>query len=251
MAKTKKKPLEKATFGKSKLTTPKKTRKLSAAVGSLLSETSPLVSTPSTVSSRSSSDWSSASSPSSSSAVSKSPSVSSTTSNVRKRLVLDNDDHRANAKIKYQEPKLSSLSAVSKSSSISSTASKPRKTLVVDIVDHHTNTKLKYQEPQLAAYNVDWLDSSATKTECMKHTSIKNLPDTQEGQISFLLSKFEASDIKTAFAYAVGRVGNAAREVFYPLPVRKEKLIKNFLELIFDGKSIMVDNKKDSFRYDL
>ena len=251
MAKTKKTPLEKATFGKLALTTPKKTRKLSAAVGSLLPETSPLVSTPSTVSSRSSTDFSSASSPSSLSAVSKSPSVSSTTSNVRKRLVLDNDDHRANAKIKYQEPKLSSLAAVSKSSSISSTTSKARKRLVVDIVDHHANTKLKYQEPKLAAYNVDWFDSSATKTECMKHTSIKNLPDTQEGQLSFLLSKFEASDIKTAFADAIGKVGKAAREVFYPLPVRKEKLIRSFLELIFDGKSIMVDNSKDSFRYDL
>ena len=251
MAKTKKKPLEKATFGKLALTTPKKTRKLSAAVGSLLPETSPLVTTPSTVSSRSSTDCSSASSPSSLSAVSKSPSVSSTTSNVRKRLVLDIDDHRANTKIKYQEPKLSSLAAVSKSSSISSTSSKARKRLVVDIVDHHANTKLKYQEPKLAAYNVDWFDSSATKTECMKHTSIKNLPDTQEGQLSFLLSKFEASDIKTAFADAIGKVGKAAREVFYPLPVRKEKLIRSFLELIFDGKSIMVDNSKDSFRYDL
>jgi hypothetical protein len=79
----------------------------------------------------------------------------------------------------------------------------------------------------------------------MKHTSIKNIPDTQEGQLSFLLSKFEASDIKTAFADAIGKVGKAARK-FYPLPVRKEKLIRSFLELIFDGKSIMVDNLKDS-----
>ena len=85
----------------------------------------------------------------------------------------------------------------------------------------------------------------------MKHTSIKNIPDTQEEQLLFLLSKFDASEIKIAFADAIGKVGKAAREVFYPLPLRKEKLMKRFLELIFDGKSIMVDNSKDSFRYDL
>ena len=84
--------------------------------------------------------------------------------------------------------------------------------------------------------------------ECIKHTSIKNHPDTQEGQLMFLLSKFEASDIKTAFADAIGKVCKAARKVFYPLPMCKEKLIRSFLELIYDGKSIMVDNLKDSFR---
>jgi hypothetical protein len=107
---------------------------------------------------------------------------------------------------------------------------------------------MKHQEPKLAAYDVDWFDSSATKNECIKHTSIKNLPDTQEGQLTFLLSKFEASEIKTAFADAIGKVGKAARKVFYPIPMRKAKLIRSFLELIYDGKSIMVDNSKDSFR---
>ena len=123
-----------------------------------------------------------------------------------------------------------------------------KKRLVLDNDDHHANTKLKYQEPKLAAYNVDWFDSSATKNECINHTSIKNLPDTQEGQLTFLLSKFEVSEIKTAFVDAIGKVGKAARKVFYPNPVRKEKLIRSFLELIYDGKSIMVDNSKDSFR---
>jgi hypothetical protein len=100
----------------------------------------------------------------------------------------------------------------------------------------------------LAAYDVDWFDLSATKNKCIKHTSIKNLPDTQEGQLMFLLSKFETSKIRTAFADAIGKVSNAARKVFYPLPICKEKLIRSFFELIYDGKSIMVDNLKDSFR---
>jgi hypothetical protein len=123
-----------------------------------------------------------------------------------------------------------------------------KKRLILDDDNYRVNTKPKYQEPKLAAYDVDWFDSSATKNECIKHTSIKNLPDTQEGQLTFLLSRFEMSKIRTAFADAIGKVGNAARKVFYPLPIRKEKLIRSFLELIYDGKSIMVDNSKDSFR---
>jgi hypothetical protein len=107
---------------------------------------------------------------------------------------------------------------------------------------------MKFQEPKLSAYDVEWFDLSATKNKCLNHTTIKNLPDTQEGQLTFCLSKFDTSEIKMAFSDAIGNVGKAARTVFYPLPWRKEKLIRSFLELIYDGKSIMVDNLKDSFR---
>ncbi len=120
--------------------------------------------------------------------------------------------------------------------------------LILDNNDHRANTKPKYQEPKLAVYDVDWFDLSATKNKCIKHTSIKNLPDTQEGQLTFLLGKFEMSEIKTAFADAICKVGKPARTAFYPLPLHKDKLSRSFLELIYDGKSIMVDNSKDSFR---
>ncbi len=111
------------------------------------------------------------------------------------------------------------------------------------------NPKKKTQkEPKLAVYDIDWFDSTSTKNKCLKHTSTNNIPSTQEEQLTFCLSKKQASsDIKTAFADAIGKVGKAARKAFYPLPLRK-KLISNFLELIYNGKSIMVDNSKDSFR---
>jgi hypothetical protein len=130
---------------------------------------------------------------------------------------------------------------------VSSTTSTIKNRLVLDDDDHRANTKPKYQEPKLAAYDVDWFDSSATKKKCIMHTSIKNLLDTQEGQLTFLLGKFETSEIKTAFADASGKVGKPARTAFYTLPLCKDKLIRSFLELIYDGKSIMVDNSKDSF----
>ncbi len=104
------------------------------------------------------------------------------------------------------------------------------------------------QEPKLAAYNIDWFNSTSTKNKCLKHTSDKNLPVTQEGQLTFLLDKYQTSKIKMAFADAIGKVGTATRKAFYPLPHHKDKLIRSFLELIYDGKSIMIDNSEDSFR---
>jgi hypothetical protein len=104
------------------------------------------------------------------------------------------------------------------------------------------------EEPKLAAYNVDWFNSMLTKNKCLKHTSEKNLPVSQEGQLTFLLGKYQTSKIKTVFVDAIGKVGTAARKAFYTLSLCKEKLISSFLELIYNGKSIMVDNSKDSFR---
>ncbi len=107
---------------------------------------------------------------------------------------------------------------------------------------------LKNQEPKLAAYEVDWFNSTSTKNECLEHTSKNNLPVTQEEQITFLLNKYQTSDINTAFADAIDKVNTGARKFFYPLPHCKDKLILSFLELIYDGKSIMIDISKDSFQ---
>ena len=107
----------------------------------------------------------------------------------------------------------------------------------------------KQNNPKLAANEIDWLDSLATNNECLKYAHIKKLPSTQQGKLSFLLSKFEMSDIKTACTDAIGRIGKPAKTVFYPLPLCKEKLVKSFLELISGKDSIMVDHSKDSFRW--
>jgi hypothetical protein len=112
----------------------------------------------------------------------------------------------------------------------------------------HCMDILKNQEPKLAAYEVDWFNSTPTKMECLKNTSENNLPFTQEEQISFLLNKYQISNIKVVFADAIGKVGTAARNFFYPLLHRKDKLILSFLELIYNGKFIMIDNSNDSFR---
>jgi hypothetical protein len=140
-------------------------------------------------------------------------------------------------------------------SSLSSTTSSIKKRLILDSPDNQSQPKKKAhciksvmkQELKLAAYNVHWFNSTSTKNKCLKHTSDKNLPVTQEGQLTFLLDKYQTSKIKRVFADAIGKVSTATREAFYPLPHCKDKLICSFLQLIYDGKSIMIDNSKDSF----
>ena len=135
-------------------------------------------------------------------------------------------------------------------SSMSSTTLNIKKRPVLDGDNNRAKTKPKNQEPKtkLAAYDIDWFDSSATMKKCLKHTNIKNLPVTQEGCFTFLLSKFETVDLKTAFAYTIGKVRTPAKIAFYPLPLRKDKVIRSFLKLIYNGRSIIVDNSKDAFR---
>jgi hypothetical protein len=148
--------------------------------------------------------------------VSKTSSLTSRTLTIKKRLVLNNDNNHGSKKPKKETQRVDS--------------------------------KANHQEPKLAVYDIDWFDSAFTQNKCLMHTLSTNLPSTQEEQLTFLLSKYQASNIKTAFADAISKVGRAVRKVFYPLPLCKEKLISSFLELAYDGKSIMVDNLKDSFR---
>jgi hypothetical protein len=108
--------------------------------------------------------------------------------------------------------------------SLLSLTSNAKKRLVLDSLDIQIQDKkkahcikpTKKREPKLAAYEIDWFNSTSTKNECLKHTSNKNLPVTQEGQLTFLLNKYQTSKIKTAFADALGKVGDAAKKIFLP-----------------------------------
>jgi hypothetical protein len=99
-----------------------------------------------------------------------------------------------------------------------------KKRLVFDSPDNHHTSKPKKkahhvesmmnEEPKFAAYNVDWFNSTLTKNRCLKHTSEKILPVSQEGQLTFLLGKYQTSKIKTSFADAIGMVSTATRKAF-------------------------------------
>ncbi len=144
--------------------------------------------------------------------VSKLSPSSSTTSNMLSQLSIDF----------FLASSLLSLSAVSKMSSLLLSTSNIKKRFLLDSPDNqnqakkkaHCNEPLKKQEPKLVVYEVDWFNSRSTKNKRLKHTSNKNLPVTQKGQLMFILNKYQTSDIKTGFADAIGKVGTAARKIF-------------------------------------
>jgi hypothetical protein len=82
---------------------------------------------------------------------------------------------------------------------------------------------------KLTAYEINFFASVAIFAKCKKYLKInENPPSTQEAQLSFLLNQFQATDIKIAFANAIGKVGSEAQTIFYPLPLCKDKLISRF-----------------------
>jgi hypothetical protein len=76
-----------------------------------------------------------------------------------------------------------------------------------------------------------------------------DLPIDQQTQISFLVRKFNSSAITAAFSMLIGKVAGAAPMAFFPLPSKKEDLIQQFLCLIYDTKSMMINTEEECYRY--
>ena len=101
-----------------------------------------------------------------------------------------------------------------------------------------------------SAEYIDFCDSAQVKNECLKYTTTATgLPSDQQTQISFLLNKFKPSAISTAFSMLIGKVGGSAPMVFFPLPSKKKELIEQFLCLIYDTKSMMINTELECYRY--
>jgi hypothetical protein len=97
---------------------------------------------------------------------------------------------------------------------------------------------------------IDFCDSAQVKTECLKYIkTTADLPIDQQTQISFLVRKFNSSAITAAFSMLIGKVAGAAPMVFFPLPSKKEDLIQQFLCLIYDTKSMMINTEEECYRY--
>ena len=55
--------------------------------------------------------------------------------------------------------------------------------------------------------------------------------------------------ITIAFSMLIGKVAGAAPIAFFPLPSKKEDLIQQFLHLIYDTKSMMINTDEECYRY--
>jgi hypothetical protein len=100
------------------------------------------------------------------------------------------------------------------------------------------------------AVYIDFFDSDQVKAECLKYIkSAADLPNDQQSQISFLVRKFKSSDIIAAFSMLIGKDAGAAPMAFFPLPTKKEDSIQQFLCLIYNTKSMMINTEEECYRY--
>ena len=99
------------------------------------------------------------------------------------------------------------------------------------------------------AYLIDFLDPEEVKNECTKYMNDPaNLPRGQESQLSFLVNKFKAPDLKIALVKLITIVGGLAPKAFHPIATTKASIVKDFLCLIYDHKSMMIDIDESSYR---
>jgi hypothetical protein len=97
-------------------------------------------------------------------------------------------------------------------------------------------------------YLIDFCDPVYVKSKCLKYLpDASDLPIGQESQLTFLLNNLKVKDIQMTFIKVITIVGGAATTAFLPMPSTKAKLMKDFLCLIYDHKSVMIDTDETSY----
>ncbi len=96
---------------------------------------------------------------------------------------------------------------------------------------------------------INFCDRDEVEIECLKYLKhAVDLPIDQESQLTFLLNQFQAKDIQASFYKLIGEVGGVAISAFTPMPSQKKKLINDFLYLIYDHKSMLINTVEHSYR---
>jgi hypothetical protein len=97
-------------------------------------------------------------------------------------------------------------------------------------------------------YLIDFCVPVDVKSECLKYLpEASDLPLGQESQFTFLLNNLKVKDIQMAFIKLITIVGGTATTAFLPMPSTKVKLVKDFLCLIYNHKSMMIDTDETSY----
>jgi hypothetical protein len=103
--------------------------------------------------------------------------------------------------------------------------------------------------PKKQAFLLNFCDRDEVKIECLKYVKHEaDLPINQENQLTFLLNQFQVRDIQASFYKLIGEVGGVASSAFTPMSSQKKKLISEFLRLIYDHKSMLIDTDELSYR---
>ena len=106
----------------------------------------------------------------------------------------------------------------------------------------------KSKDQKLELSNIEWTDSEQLRNEISKYTKKNIMLLTQENIVAYLLNEATPASIKIAFYILIGEKGAEAKKVFFPIPTQKTKLIDSFLVMIYNIKSMMVDEKRQKYR---
>ncbi len=102
--------------------------------------------------------------------------------------------------------------------------------------------------PKKEPYLIDFCNPIDVKSKCLKYLpDASDLPLGQESQLTFLLNNLKVKDIQMAFIKLITIVGGAATTAFLPMPSMKAKLVKDFLCLIYNHKSMMINTDETSY----
>jgi hypothetical protein len=97
-------------------------------------------------------------------------------------------------------------------------------------------------------YLINFCDPSDVKSKCLQYLADESdLLLSQESQLTFLLNNLKVKDIQMAFIKLITIVGGAATTAFFSMPSMKAKLVKDFLCLIYNHKSMMIDTDETSY----
>jgi hypothetical protein len=98
-------------------------------------------------------------------------------------------------------------------------------------------------------YFIDFCNPVDVKSKCLKYLpDASDLPLDQESQLTILLNNLKVKDVQMAFIKLITIVEGAATTAFLPMPSMKAKLVKDFLCLIYDHKSMMNDTDETSYQ---
>ncbi len=97
----------------------------------------------------------------------------------------------------------------------------------------------------LPTYLINWTSINDIRIELKKYDHQEEEGEKLEDNLSSLLSKFSTGDLKLALVATVAKLQLDVKE----LPLRKNKLIELFSQLIFNEMSILVNLTKSATRY--
>ena len=91
-----------------------------------------------------------------------------------------------------------------------------------------------------------------TVAEIRKYESQANMiPKTQEDQLEYLLDKFSLTNLKAVYFITSGKIGVDISSVMLSYNTRKDTVISYFIPMIYDHRSMMYDDTRSTYRWDL